>query len=217
MDFDFSTETITPDSTNILTIGGSGGVELPVGTTAQRPSNNAGLLRFNSTLGCTETNNGTAWSSISTGYSILQIISGAFTSASGTTSILYDNTVPTTSEGTQVWSQVITPSGSLSLIEISYSSIIDVSSAGAYVSVALFRGATCIDVKSYRSINGGSATTGPIPVSASLVDSPATTSPVTYSIRVGRASAGTWYFGRGASATFGGLSAGDYILKEIIG
>ena len=37
MDFDFTTETITPDVTSILTIGGTGGVEISVGTTAERP------------------------------------------------------------------------------------------------------------------------------------------------------------------------------------
>lgn len=191
-------------------------IRIPAGTTAQRPTGIQGLLRFNSSLGHIEVNNGTTWSGISTGYSILQLINGSFTAASGTTSIPFDNTVPTSTEGTQVWSQAITPSSTSSVIEINYSSIIDVSSAGSYITVALFRGTTCIDVKSYRSINGILSATGPVPVSASLIDSPATASSITYSIRVGRDAAGTWYFGRAAGATYGGDSVGDYILKEII-
>lgn len=52
MDFDYTTETITPDSTNILTIGGSGGLELPFGNTAARPGSPAnGLIRYNTDTG----------------------------------------------------------------------------------------------------------------------------------------------------------------------
>lgn len=50
MDFDFSTETITPDNSTVLTIGGNGALMLPVGTSAQRPVSPAGgMLRLNST------------------------------------------------------------------------------------------------------------------------------------------------------------------------
>jgi hypothetical protein len=53
MDFDFTTETITPDSTSILTIGGTGALELPVGTTGQQPVSGltAGAMRFNTNGG----------------------------------------------------------------------------------------------------------------------------------------------------------------------
>ena len=63
MDFDFTTETITPDNTGVLTIGGTQGVELPVGTTGQRPSTGliAGTLRFNTSLVSLEVYNGAGW------------------------------------------------------------------------------------------------------------------------------------------------------------
>lgn len=51
MNFDFTTETITPDATNVLTIGGTGGLEVPVGLTATRPSAaENGTLRYNSEM-----------------------------------------------------------------------------------------------------------------------------------------------------------------------
>lgn len=51
MDFDFTTETITPDNTNLLTIGGTGGLEIPVGDTATRPiSPVEGTIRYNTDL-----------------------------------------------------------------------------------------------------------------------------------------------------------------------
>src|SRR5271165_1085593 len=38
MNFDYTTETITPESTGMITFAGTQGIEIPVGTTAQRPS-----------------------------------------------------------------------------------------------------------------------------------------------------------------------------------
>ena len=42
-----------------LSFGGTAGITLPVGTTAQRPSNSAGILRYNSTTGEVEVSDGT--------------------------------------------------------------------------------------------------------------------------------------------------------------
>jgi hypothetical protein len=64
MDFDFTTETITPDSTNVLTIGGTGGIELSIGTTAQRPVSAVnGTLRYNTDLGMIEGFSNNSWTS----------------------------------------------------------------------------------------------------------------------------------------------------------
>jgi microcystin-dependent protein len=46
------------------TFTGTGGLKVPAGTTAQRPTAATGLLRFNSTLGQFEGYNGTAWAAI---------------------------------------------------------------------------------------------------------------------------------------------------------
>jgi len=40
----------------------TGGLFLPVGTTAQRPTGVTGQMRFNTTTGSVETFNGTSWS-----------------------------------------------------------------------------------------------------------------------------------------------------------
>src|SRR5271167_3119846 len=42
MNFDYETETITPETTGVITIGGNQGIEIPAGTTTQRPSGSAG-------------------------------------------------------------------------------------------------------------------------------------------------------------------------------
>lgn len=48
MEFDHSTDTISPDNQTVLTIGGTGALVLPAGTTAQRPAATNGVLRYNS-------------------------------------------------------------------------------------------------------------------------------------------------------------------------
>ena len=50
-------------TTGVLTIVGTGGVQLPVGITAQQPANAAGMLRYNSSIGALEFNNGSSWAS----------------------------------------------------------------------------------------------------------------------------------------------------------
>lgn len=65
MDFDFTTETITPDNTGILTIGGHGGLELSAGTTGERPiSPIDGTVRYNTTLDIFEGYSNSSWLSL---------------------------------------------------------------------------------------------------------------------------------------------------------
>jgi hypothetical protein len=72
MDFDFTTETITPDATGILTIAGTGGVEISVGTTGERPlSPINGTIRYNTTDSKFEFYQASTWINISTSTSPL--------------------------------------------------------------------------------------------------------------------------------------------------
>jgi len=65
MDFDFTTETITPDVTSILTIGGTGGIEISVGTTGERPITPInGTIRYNTTDSKFEFYQASAWINI---------------------------------------------------------------------------------------------------------------------------------------------------------
>lgn len=68
MEFDHSTETISPDDTvTTITIGGTGGLVLPAGTTAQRPANTVGLIRYNTELAALEVNSGSGFGSVGGG------------------------------------------------------------------------------------------------------------------------------------------------------
>lgn len=68
MDFDFNLETITPDLTTVLTVAGTGCLQLPSGTTGQQPGTAiAGALRWNTTVPRIEFYNGTVWGPFGTG------------------------------------------------------------------------------------------------------------------------------------------------------
>jgi hypothetical protein len=54
-------------TTQSLQITGTGAIYLPLGTTAQRPANSAGMLRYNTESSVLEYNTGTVWSSLATG------------------------------------------------------------------------------------------------------------------------------------------------------
>lgn len=67
MQFDFSTDTITPDLTTLLLLGGTGALQLAAGTTAQRPGTaGAGTIRWNTSLAtpAIEFYNGSAWGAV---------------------------------------------------------------------------------------------------------------------------------------------------------
>ena len=120
MDFDYTTETITPDSTDILTIGGTGALEIPSGTTLQQPlSAIAGALRWNITTPQVEYYSGLAWTSFGSVTSI-DLTAGSGISVSGgpiTTSgsIIVTNTGVLSVAGTANQITASTTSGAVTL------------------------------------------------------------------------------------------------------
>lgn len=105
MDFDFTTETITPDATNLLTIGGTGGLEVPIGTTAERPVIGLvnGTFRYNIDLNLVETYSNSSWTSA--------VNPGTITSVSGSggTTGLTLTGGPITSTGTLTLGGILAP------------------------------------------------------------------------------------------------------------
>jgi len=148
MDFDFSTETITPDQSSLLTIGGAGGLEVPAGSTAQRPVTGLanGALRYNTDL------------SILEGY-----INNSWTNASGSVS----SVAITGSTGLTVSGSPITSSGTIVLTNTGVTSNI----AGTGISVSGATGAVTINNTGVLSITGtanqisASASTGAVTLS----------------------------------------------------
>lgn len=78
-------------TTGLLQIVGTGAIGLPVGTTGERPADAAGLLRYSSTTGGPEFNNGSGWSAM--GGSVTSV------AATGSTGLVVGGS-PVTTSGT---------------------------------------------------------------------------------------------------------------------
>ena len=132
MDFDYSSETITPDNTSILTIGGTGGFELPIGNTAQRPSTGLanGALRYNTDISDIEGYINSAWTPISTGATSLTLtgdVTGSGTSSIATTLATVNANVGTFASVTVNGKGLVTAAANLSG---------DITSSGAVTTLA---------------------------------------------------------------------------------
>lgn len=137
---------------------------------------------------------------------------GVVNANSGTSSIPWDNTEPLISEGTELWSQSITPVSTSSKFEIAFFANVDASNNNRYVIFALFRNSTCIDVTNVNCTNGNRQYFQGI----FTVDQPATASTFTYSLRVGVGGrGGSWYVNSsGSGNNFNGLLSTQWIIKE---
>lgn len=101
MDFDYDLEQIIPESTGFITLTGNEGVEIPAGSTLQRPSAPvAGIIRINTDTAFFEYYNGTTWIQPSTGTVISVDASG------GTTGLSFSGG-PITSTGTLTLSGIL--------------------------------------------------------------------------------------------------------------
>tara|TARA_R110002020_G_scaffold6973_1_gene29447 strand:- start:513 stop:1523 length:1011 start_codon:yes stop_codon:yes gene_type:complete len=148
------------------------------------------------------------------GGKLLQNFATQISKTTGTTGIPDDNTTPTTSEGTQIYSQAITPSSSSNKILMFYALQTGIN-VGSGVVISAFRGSTCIGVSMMTTppgSNDGFIST------AVTIDSPSTTSETTYTLRIGQLTSGyTWNVGsRGTSDKYNGmLEKNTVILQEI--
>lgn len=97
MDFDYTNETITPDTTGSINIGGTGAFGVPIGTTAQAPTSAAGLIRYDSSINQLTWCNASTWTVLSTGNAFKPSVLAATTANISTVS-----TTATTMTGTTV-------------------------------------------------------------------------------------------------------------------
>lgn len=156
------------------------------------------------------------WRAIAPAGAVIQTISAVLSTASNfTPAIPLDATIPQITEGTQVVSAAITPSSSSSKIRVTWSlQLSRQSNTDPDVIAALFNGATnavfstCFELFA-RAENRV----------ATYIDSPATTSPVTYSVRVGSSGGTTIYINStpALSTLLGATAVSTLILEEIKG
>jgi hypothetical protein len=121
MDFDFTTETITPDSGTVLTVSSTGALVLPSSTTVNRPASPAtGALRLNTTGYTTgpilEHWNGSSWAYqldntnlvAGVGMSVTPNTTSGKTVISGATYVYSTTVTPTTLVSGNIYSATVT-------------------------------------------------------------------------------------------------------------
>jgi hypothetical protein len=145
---------------------------------------------------------------------VVQVVQGtnsAYTSTAAT--IPADDTVPLVSEGTQILTAAITPNDAANKVLVRVAVPLISASATNTPIAAVFRGSTCIGVLS-QSMSATWVTS----VSMEILDSPATTSATTYTVRVGLFNAsGTLQINGISSRLFGGAAAATITLIEVKG
>lgn len=134
------------------------------------------------------------------------------TNASLTVAIPFDDTIPTNTEGTQVLSQAITPASSSSTIRVSGAIGGAPQTLAARMTVSVFRGSTCIETKFVSS----PANNAGVALAFDVVDSPATGSSVTYTVRVGTDTGNLGLNGSSSARFFGGVSKCTLTLEELL-
>ena len=143
---------------------------------------------------------------------VLQSITANIAAATGSTTIPNDNTTPLSSEGTQLVSQAITPADNTNKVRLTASVTVENASVQS-IAVTVFRGSTAIGAAIFKSSTTGDASV----VSFDILDSPASASAQTYSLRIGSLGAGTWYANRRTTAIFNGEMAKNAMtLQEIV-
>lgn len=147
---------------------------------------------------------------------ILQVLETTYTTnASLSVAIPDDDTVPLSTEGTQVLSQAITPASNTNKVLCTVDMWGEGDNAtGAYITAALFRGTTCIAVKSVQTIDG-------VPsvfrngLCLNFLDSPASASAQTYTVRVGANAGSLRLNGTIAGRKYGGASSATLTVMEV--
>lgn len=128
---------------------------------------------------------------------------------SGSSKITFDNDLPSNTEGTEIWSQTVTPGQTLNEFEVGVSVQVDTTTdKGMGIGFILYRDGVAVGAVVDKVDKKDKADSGHKQMSFLLIDAPMTVNPVTYSLRVGKTSTeGNWMVGRTRrdAATWDGL------------
>lgn len=134
-------------------------------------------------------------------------------SRSGTTLIPFDNTIPSSTEGTLIGSVSIVPVSINSKFLLNGSFFVDSSTGNRNISISIFRNGVCVHVKSANVNTAGR----PVTLSFNFVDIPLIDTQVTYNFRVGVSSSATWYLNQSSGGVnFSNLSASSITAMEFL-
>lgn len=146
------------------------------------------------------------------GQQAFSIYTGSVPQTSGNSTVDISLT-PTISQGTQLWTQTVTPNSSSSKFVIDFSGVVGSGTNNRGIVFSLYRGTTHI-----ASSVQWAESSKPQSSRVYLVDTPNTSSAVTYSVRAGITGGnGTWYVGsgNGSSQDFGGTNSSSWTIIEV--
>lgn len=189
-------------------IPGNASMTLPIGPSAQRPTHSNGKIRFNSDTLIEEISESNQWRPLGR---LMQFTTGNITQTTGTTILPYDNTLPSSTEGFQIFTANITPFYNNSTIIVIYNIFYECSSINTVVTTTLLNGTTTIAANASRQATANQPNT----LCVTKGFQSGTTSAITLSARIGPAFASTVYVNRGNTETFGGSITTSYIIMEI--
>lgn len=203
--------TDTPDVNGSNVMIDAGGVpSIQSGTLALIPAaGNVGALYITTDTNVIYRDTGTTWVAVSPP-SVASFNYGTVAYQTGTSLIPADNTMPVSTEGTLLFSVTVTPASTASKFLIDFAPIVDSGSNGRYVTLAAFRGTTCIYAGSCYITTSTRFYTLPIHV----VDVPATTAATTYSVRVGINTNATWHVAGSSTVRYNGASNTEWSVVE---
>lgn len=142
---------------------------------------------------------------------IAQFITGNIVQTTGTTILPYDATLPTSTEGFQIWTQTITPTYTNSTIVVIFNVAVEISTNNNPTTTVLYNGTVAISTSTGQGI-----TNTPYSLGITKTFSPGVVTPITLSARIGANAAATVYVNRGNTETFAGTTNTSYIIMEII-
>lgn len=181
------------------------GVEFESASFTGTPSNDQALV-YDSVLGWT---NKTIAVPPGNSGRLVQVKFGPVPAVSSTTTL--PAPTPTITDGTQVWTDTITPTEVTSLLRIACTMVVSGSNNGTTINAAVFRDSTLIGFTTLTPPKSNAA----VPMAYIFYDVPNTTSPVTYSCRVGKESGATWYVNSAAGTTVPAMENNSYTVEEI--
>lgn len=195
-------------SDNVI-LSGFAGFTMPVGTTAQREGSPAiGRTRFNSSIGTTETFNGSAW--IQDGR-VLQVLTGSIPVLTTTVQVPWDNTTPLITEGSQIWTRTVTPSTATSRLIITMTLTVSAANAGRAITASFFAGNTNIGATGTWSATAAS----PYSLALTIVYAPGSTAAIVFSSNVGANGSGNCLVNQTSTGTLGGAAVTQYTITEV--
>lgn len=135
-------------------------------------------------------------------------------SASGTTTIPLDNTIPQSTEGTEFMSLAITPTSATSKLLINVNAFLAASIGSVWINMALFQDSTVDAIASWAVYPAGGGAIGAANFTHYMTAG--TTSATTFKFRAGLDSAGTTYFNSNSGGGyFNGTAASSITITEI--